>query len=281
MPKFGVARKYAPDLSDYIIKLNQNNVDAYEMGFAYGIPESIPDETIALAKKYNIALSCHLPFWINLGNSNNEKNMDYLLSGLKIAESLESIAVFHLGFYGDKRYPDLKDNIVSVLKQVLSISGVKKAKMGIETTGKQAAIGTVFEIIELIQLIDDKRVMPVIDWSHLYARSNGTDPFAYDDFIRILTELENEIGYKPSHFHGGGIAYKNSNEVEHISAKSYEPPLPYLFTALQDLGYNDFTFIVETPDSLDDVRWLKDVWKTPKEFFNKIPSKKTRTLFDF
>lgn len=280
MIRFGIARKYAKDLPDYIIKLSQKSIDAYEMGFAYGIPEKISEEVINLAKKHKIALSCHLPFWINLGNSNNEKNISCLVRGLKIAEQLSSVAVFHLGFYGRKKWNHIKYYAKEIIQKALQLSKVKKAKLGIETTGKQKAIGTINEIIELVKMINDKRVIPVIDWSHLYARSNGTWPYSYDDFVKILNKFEKEIGYKPFYFHGGGIKYKNGNEVRHISAKTCQPSLPYLFAALQDLGYKKFTFIVESPDSIEDVRWLKEVWNFPTDFFSYIP-KKPKSLFDF
>lgn len=283
MPKFGVARKYAKDLQDYIVMLNQNKVDAYEMGFAYGIPESISDDIIALSKTHKVNLSCHLPFWINLGNLNKEKNINYLVSGLKIAERLESVAVFHLGFYGKiKNKPDeLKRDIINTIQESLDISNVKNGKLGIETTGKQKAIGTVDEIIELIKLINDNRVMPIVDWSHLYARSNGTYPYDCENFEEVLRKIEKEIGYKPYYFHGGGTEYKKGNEVRHVSAKTHEPPLPYLFAALQKLGYVDFTFIVESPDSIEDLKWLKQIWKSPRDYFDEIPRKPPKTLFDF
>jgi len=281
MPKFGVARKYAKDLLNYIAMLNQNNVGAYEMGFAYGIPSDISNETIELAKKYNVSLSGHLPFWINLGNSNKEKNINYLVFGLKAAEKLSSVAVFHLGFYGGKKFGELKWDIVKSIQEALKLSEIENGKLGIETTGKQEAIGTIDEIIELINLISDERVIPIIDWSHLYARSNGVYPYNYQDFRKTLEKVEREIGYRPFYFHCGGIEYKKGNELKHISAKSFEPPAPYLFAALKDLGYKDFTYIVESPDSIEDIKWLKQIWDSPKEYFNEVPSKKTKTLIDF
>lgn len=281
MPKFGVARKYAKDFSDYIVMLNQNNVDAYEMGFAYGIQSDFLDEIIELSKRYNVSLSSHLPFWINLGNSDEERNINYLVSGLKVAEKLNSVAVFHLGFYKNIKFDELKIKIVNLIKKAIESSGIKSGRLGIETTGKQKAIGTVNEVIEILELINDERVIPIIDWAHIYARSNGTYPYYPQDFKEILVNLERKIGYKPSYFHGGGIKYKGGNEVKHISAKTFEPPLPHLFVALKDLSYHDFTFIVESPDSIEDVRWLRQVWNSPKDYLKEVPNKRATTLSDF
>ena len=118
-------------------------------------------------------------------------------------------------------------------------------------------------------MIDDSRVIPIIDWSHIYARSNGKYPSTYNHFAEILERFENELNYKPFYFHGGGIEYKNGNEVRHVTARKMEPPLPFLFAALRDLKYRDVIFIVESPNSIEDIKWLKEVWKNPKRFFNK------------
>ncbi|MEA3229656.1 MAG: TIM barrel protein, partial [archaeon] len=210
-----------------------------------------------------------------------EKNIDYLVSGLKVADRLNTVAVFHLGFYGDKRFDELKGSIVEAMQTALDKSDIKDGRLGIETTGKQKAIGTCDEIIELVKIIGDPRVMPVIDWSHVYARNDGTFPASPKDFKRILNKFEDALGYRPSYFHGGGVEYKNGNEVRHISSRAYEPPLPYLFAALHDLKYSDFTFIVESPDSIEDVRLLRQVWKSPEDYFDNIPSRKAKNLLDF
>lgn len=281
MPKFGVARKYGKDLPNYIRTLKQNNIDAYEMGFAYGVPLVLSEETKELSKVYNISLSGHLPFWINLGNDNEDKNINYLVSGLNIAEQLDCVIVFHLGFYGKKKFSELKESIIKSIQKALDLSGTKKGILGIETTGEQKAIGTVDEIVEIISSINSKRVTPIIDWSHLYARSNGVYPYNVQDFKGILEKIEREIGYKTFYFHGGGVEYKKGNEIKHISAKTFDPPLPYLFAALKDIGYSDFTFIVESPDSIEDVKWLKQVWNYPENYFKDVPNKKTKTLLDW
>ena len=281
MKNFGVARKYAKDLPSYLISLKQSNIEAYEMGFAYGIPSEFSIDVLNLADKLPIKISGHLPFWINLGNGNYEKNLNYLLSGLKIAEIMKSVVVFHLGFYGKSSFKFLRHKIIKIIQKALQISGVENGKLGIETTGKQKAIGTIEEILQLLGDIDDTRVIPVIDWSHLYARNDGFYPYSIEDFKEILEKFETKLNYKPYYFHGGGVDYKNYNEVKHKSANSFEPPLPYLFTAMKDKKYKDFTLIIESPDSINDVNWLKGVWKTPEKYFKKIPKRTKKSLLDF
>jgi len=284
MPIFGVARKYAKDIKKYLEKLSYEGIGAYEMGFAYGIPDILPEEAIEYSYETNIQLSVHLPFWINLGNNENKKNQKYLQGGLKIANDIDSIAIFHLGFYGGKKYKDLEKPICKIIKDLLDLTNFKKGKLGIETTGKQKAIGTLEETISIVNIIDDNRVIPIIDWSHLYARNDGFYPYSVKDFEEILKKTEKSIGYKPNYFHGGGIEYKNGNEIKHQTAKICQPALPYLFQAFQNLNYEEFTLIIESPDSINDIKWLKEVWKNPAQHYHNIPEKKKKmqkSMFDF
>lgn len=281
MKSFGVARKYAKDLPNYLISLKQSNIDAYEMGFAFGIPTEMSNEILSLTDSLPIKISGHLPFWINLGNGEYEKNLNYLVAGLQIAEIMKSVVVFHLGFYGKKKFNFLKSKIIKIIQEAINISRIEQGKLGIETTGKQKAIGTIDEILQIIHILDDSRVIPIIDWSHLYARNNGFYPYSIEDFKEILEKFENKLNYKPFYFHVGGIEYKNGNEVKHKSAKSFEPPLPYLFAAMKDRKYSDFTLIIESPDSINDGNWLKEVWKTPEKYFKKIPPQNKKSILDF
>lgn len=267
MIRLGVARKYGKDLEKYIEKISGQNIDAYEMGFAYGVPEIISNDILQQSKQRNIQLSGHLPFWINLGNlDNTEKNVKYLLDGIRIAEVLESTVVFHLGFYGKNNYKSIFNNIIRCFDLALEQVPLMNGRIGIETTGKQKAIGTVDEIIEIINVLNNPCIVPIIDWSHVFARSNGKEANGYMDFLRILKKFESECVIKPDYFHGGSVIYENGNERKHQSAKHFAPSMPALLSALDDMGYDDYTMIIESPDSINDVNWLKTI-KGGKEMF--------------
>lgn len=75
MIKMGVARKYAKDLDCYIRKIAKEGVNAFEIGFAYGVPEMFPEEYLKCAEDCQVKLSGHLPFWINLENLNNQEKI--------------------------------------------------------------------------------------------------------------------------------------------------------------------------------------------------------------
>ena len=179
------------------------------------------------------------------------------MDGIKLAESLKSIMVFHLGYYGDKSFIEINYNIINCLSLALNTVKLENGYLGIETTGKQKAIGTTDEIISIINKLNNKRVVPVIDWSHIFARSNGTIGNTKESVNKILKTFENECINKPNYFHGGSIEYKNSNEIKHISAKNLQPSMPLIFDCLYERGYEDSTIIIESPDSINDINWLK------------------------
>jgi len=254
--KLGVARKFAPDLVEYITFLGRAGVDALEIGFAFGIPPKLDNEAIAAAKKCEVALSCHLPFWINLGNDNTQKNIEYLTAGLRVANQLGSIAVFHLGFYGGKSFDRLLPSIVSTLREVVDRMGPGIGRLGIETTGKQKALGTVEEIAAIVTNLDGERFIPVVDWAHIYARTDGECPTSVRDVDTILDRC-NEVCTGISYFHGGGIEYKNGNEIRHVSVISGSPSVEMIIATLLERCPDGLTYIVESPDSIEDVKWLR------------------------
>lgn len=267
MIKFGVARKFGKDITKYIQNLAAQNIDAYEMGFAFGVPDSIPCEAIEVAKKNNLLLSGHLPFWINLGNfDNTEKNIRYLVDGIRMAELIKSTVVFHLGYYGKNSFEDIKRNILFCFHEAFNQISLTKGRIGIETTGKQKAIGTVDEIIEIINLLNNPQVVPIIDWSHLFARSDGMEAHGYKSFVSILQKFEEKCIVRPDYFHGGSVIYEKGNEKKHQSAKMLAPSMLSLLNVLEEKGYGDSTLIIESPDSINDVNWLKKL-KGDKNMF--------------
>jgi len=259
MIKLGIARKYAKDLDNYIQKIAAQNIDAFEIGFAFGVPRPFPQDFLKTSKKYNVELSGHLPFWINLGNlEKTTKNIEYLIQGIKVAEELQSTVVFHLGFYGKNNYEIIKKNILFCFKEVLNSIQLKNGKIGIETIGKQKAIGNIDEVIDIFNSLNNPNIVPIIDWSHIFAYSNGTILRSYDGFCEILSKFERKCINKPNYFHGGSVIYENGNEKKHISAKNLSPSMTILISALRDNGYTDYTLIIESPDSINDVNWLKE-----------------------
>ena len=271
MQRLGVAKIYGKDINSFLPKLQQQGVEAYEIGFAYGVDEKIPNETIAIAKNCGIKLSGHIPFFISWVNEEKRLNsIKHFIKGMSFAARLETIAVCHMGYYGDKSFEQLKGQVISGIKEALNQVkqnfDIKKPVLGLETTGKKAEIGTLDEVILITKELPEY-VIPIIDWAHLFARSNGKFLRNVDNFYQVLCQLEIETNLKEFYFHVSGIEYKDGNERKHQSIKSCQPPLPYLFHVLNKAGY-DYTAIIESPEAIDDLKWLKQMSKEPEQWFD-------------
>lgn len=258
MIKLGVARKYAKDLDRYITEISPKGVDAFEIGFAYGVPEVFPEEYLKCAEDCHVKLSGHLPFWINLGNLDNlKKNINYLSSGFHLAEQMKATVVFHLGFYGKNDYESIHRNILKCFDAVLQKIPLKNGRIGIETTGKQKAVGTVDEIIRIVNDLAHPCIVPVVDWSHLYARSNGRVGKDLESCLSVIRLLQNHCSAKLDYFHGGSVSFQNGNEQKHISARNLAPSMLLVQEALEKTKISDYTLIIESPDSINDIKWLR------------------------
>lgn len=256
--KFGVARKYGPDLIRYIPKLHLQNVDAFEIGYAYGT-RPLTEEIKIVAEEEGVSLSGHLPFWINLGNiAATEKNVKYLVDGIRLANSMKSIVVFHLGFYGQNEFNKILGNIIQCFMLAFEEIELTDGVLGLETTGKQKAIGTIEEIVTIVNKLGKSNVLPIIDWSHLFARSNGAIASTLKSVEDVLGYFEDNCLNRLRYFHGGSIEYKDGNEIRHISALACRPSMPIILEALYKKGYGDSTIIIESPDSINDINWLKN-----------------------
>lgn len=72
-------------------------------------------------------------------------------------------------------------------------------------------------------------------------------------FSSILQRFENNCNLIPDYFHGGSVIYENGNEKKHQSARYFSPSMPSLLDVLEKRGYHDYTMIIESPDSINDV----------------------------
>jgi deoxyribonuclease-4 len=273
--KFGVAKVYDSQLMNYLTILHDKAVDVLEIGFAEKMPE-LPSELVKSAKGLGISLTCHLPFTINLAEERDrDRCVRYLAQGIRYAKLMDGLAVFHPGFYGGHPFEEVKSNLLGAIKQALVEEPLGRGKLGIETTGKKAEIGSLEEVLLLVKEIDSDGVVPVIDWAHMYARTQGTFPRSLDDFAEILGKIQDEFDLEMLHCHASGIEFGTSGERKHVSAKTCSPPIPYLMHVLKQ-NQVSFQMVIESPDPLEDLAWLKLVLEDPERWFPLVEQRHER-----
>ncbi len=233
---------------DGIIYTRCLGLSAMEIRFARGfISEEEAKDIKAAAKKTDVAVYVHTPYYINLaGNKRNvEMGVEKIEKTLKLAKIMGArIVTTHLGFYGHLSKKETMKRIVKNLRGIRNRAkknGIEAA-IGIETMGKKEVFGSIEEVVEICRRV--KGTVPVLDISHIHARGNGCLR-EKEDFERIFNMLE---PLKMNHYliHLTGITYSSSGEKYHVPIKKSDIPVIKLLEVLLEREY-DATIISESP----------------------------------
>ena len=147
------------------------------------------------ARAAGISLSLHAPYFINLANPESiQKNNGYVLTSCALAQWMGADrVVVHTGaLMGRPRREalDIARRGMTALLSVIDTAGLGHIALCPETMGKINQLGDLEEVLELCTL--DGRLVPCIDFGHLYARSLGADD-GPEAFSRMLDRVEEEL----------------------------------------------------------------------------------------
>ncbi|RLG14454.1 MAG: hypothetical protein DRN66_02065 [Candidatus Nanohalarchaeota archaeon] len=241
--------------------LIRHGLEAIEIEFVRSIymNEQKAKEFCIEAKKYNISVSVHAPYYINLNSQNPavlEKSKAILVNCLKICDCLEAtVCVVHAAYYSQKSKEETFSIVKNNIEEILS-KAKPKTLFGVEVMGRQSQFGGLEEVLKLCSSI--KGTAPVVDFAHIHARRNGGIK-TKKDFAQILQECK-KYGFPHLHCHYSGILYKDGNEKKHLLINSNEPDYKLLAEVLDEKDY-DLTLICESPDPLGDALLLKKYMK--------------------
>jgi deoxyribonuclease-4 len=244
--------------------IKEIGLDAFEYQATYGVRISKQSamELSHNAKKNNILVSMHAPYYINLSSQKEDvikKSIIRLVQSARAGEWMNSYRiVFHVGFYTkyspDEAMKKTKESIFELLDK-LENEGIKNYTFAPETTGKKSQIGSLDEIIDLCQTFDN--FAPTVDFAHMHARSLGSIK-TKDDYSKIFNKLEAELGISSIHSHFTKIEYSDKGERKHhvLADEKFGPPLTPLLELVSENDFN-VTFICETPYLDIDSREMK------------------------
>ncbi|MFH1501054.1 MAG: TIM barrel protein [archaeon] len=234
---------------------SQNGLRACEIAFTYGVYIRDKEDAVRIGKKakeLEIKLSIHAPYWINLNSAEKVKikqSKERILACCQVAEWLGAErVVFHPGFYGKmdekETYRNIRAEILELQEKIKSKKW--KVKLCPETTGKVNVFGKEEEILKLVK---DTKCGFTIDFSHLYARSQGRMSYKemYDK-VKSFDEL---------HCHFSGIEFSDKGERRHVDTPDSE-----IKKLLKVLPKNkDITIINEAPNPPRDAVRMLNIWK--------------------
>jgi deoxyribonuclease-4 len=172
-------------------------------------------------------MSLHSPYYISLTNLENlEKNIGYVLQSCAAAKTMGAGRIIvHTGSATGRDRSDALADAAQTLHIILGemeSAGYGELTLCPETMGKINQLGDFGEVMRLCA--EEERLIPCIDFGHLYARSLGADE-GYERTAQMLTQMESTIGAERTqvfHCHFSRIEYSKGGEKKHLTFKDTE-----------------------------------------------------------
>ena len=188
--------------------LRELGLDCYEYQCGKGVHvgEDTARKVGLAAREHGIVLSLHAPYFINLANPDPEalqKTIGYITGACLVAGWMGAgRVVIHSGALMKRTRWEALDTALDSLREVIKAcdgAGFSHIALCPETMGKINQLGDLDEVLELCTL--DERLVPCVDFGHLYARSLGADE-GEKVFGRMLDRMEQVLGAeRASRFH--------------------------------------------------------------------------------
>ena len=220
-----------------------------------------------LARKLDVSLSAHGPYYINLLSSDPAK---LAASKERIMQTARVVAatgyrrvVYHPAFYGAHSKPEALKLVVKAHQELLDQIEKEKLKVQLcpENTSHDAQFGTVEELSALSNHFGLEKVAMTIDYSHVHARGNGAIK-TKADYAKLFDLMEKGLGRKyvqDFHSHFTGVDWKGGHDT-HLEIKSNSPPFEPLAQLIAEQGYGG-TIISESPTIEADALNMKKIYE--------------------
>ncbi|MCL2766780.1 MAG: TIM barrel protein [Peptococcaceae bacterium] len=220
--------------------LREQGLGAFEYQCGHGVRIGIETaEKLGFqAREYDIQLSLHAPYYINLCNNDPDKmakTKDYFLSSLKAANAMNATTVvFHPGSAAkiDRReaLAIAKKNFTAILNDVLK-EGLSHITLAPETMGKRNQLGSLEEVLELCEL--SEQVKPAVDFGHIHAVTGGSliNKEAYAKILDLIKDRLGQEYLQNLHVHFSPIEFTAGGEKKHRTTLDVEIGPDFTFLA--------------------------------------------------
>lgn len=253
--------------------LNQKGLTAYEYQCGHGvrISDDAAGDLGAEAKKYDVTLSVHAPYYISLSSVEEEKrrrSVDYILQTLRAADRMGAgRVVVHSGSCGKitrREALDLAKNTLSEAIKAADENGFGHIRICPETMGKVNQLGNIEEVMELCSI--DERLLPTLDFGHINAQSLGKFKTKKQlDYIFDL--MENKLGIERAsmfHSHYSRIEYTNSGEKKHhtMAETEYEPDFEPIAEIIAKREFHPIMICESAGTQAEDAIKMRDIYRS-------------------
>lgn len=244
-------------------------LDAMEIEFVrrISLTEQSAREIASVARSLDVALTVHAPYYVNLASPDKSKaeasaQRVYQSAVIGYAAGAWSVC-FHAAYYMGKSSEEVYLIVKETLKSIITKLQDESTEIWLrpEITGSPAEFGTLDELLRLSSELE--MVMPVIDFAHLHARSNGAFN-SYEEFSNVLSAIEDALGRDALdnlHIHVSGIEYGEKGEIRHLNLRESDFRYDDLVRALKDFGVKG-VLISESPNLEEDALLLKKLYES-------------------
>lgn len=255
------------------LKVNGLTAYEYQCGNGVRITEATAKELGKAAKEAGIALSLHSPYYISLSSvepEKRQKSVDYIMASLKAADAMGATrVVVHSGSCAKIDRATALSYAKETLKSALATAeeaGLSHIAICPETMGKLNQLGTLEEVLELCRL--DERMLPTIDFGHIYARSLG-GLTTKEQFAEMLNQVENALGWERTrqfHCHFSPIEFTASGEKKHLTfaQKEFGPDFGPLAELLSERDWAPTIISESAGTQADDAMLMRDLYQAAK-----------------
>ncbi len=255
--------------------LREIGLDCYEYqcGKGVNVGEATARKIGLAAAEHGISLSLHAPYFINLANPDPEslqKTIGYITSACLAADWMGAgRVIIHSGALMKRKRREAQDIALRSIKEVVKAcddAGFAHMTLCPETMGKINQLGDLDEVLELCTV--DGRLIPCVDFGHLYARSLGADDGA-EAYCRMLDRMKEVLGEERAsrfHSHFSHIEFTpNGGEKCHRTFDNdggYGPDWTPLAAEVASRGWSP-TFICESAGTqAEDALTMKQVYQS-------------------
>ena len=231
------------------------DVYEYQCGKGVNVREETAQKLGAAAREAGIALSLHAPYFINLANPDPEslqKTIGYIVSACEAADWMGAKrVVIHSGALMKRTRREAMEIAIPSLKAVIAAcdeAGYGHIALCPETMGKINQLGDLDEVLELCTL--DERLIPTVDFGHLYARTLG-ELEGHEACVKMLDRIQEVLGENRArtfHSHFSKIQFTpNGGEKMHLTfqQEDFGPDPAPLMAEVARRGWSP-TFICES-----------------------------------
>lgn len=202
---FSACHKSSLDAPEWLREFGLDHYE-YQCGKGVRVSEELAAKMKENARKNGITISLHAPYFINLANpakESLEKNIGYVLASCQAVKRMDGErVVIHSGTLMKRTRKEAlaiaKKSLTAII-QACDAAGYTQISLCPETMGKINQLGDLDEVLELCRL--DERLIPCVDFGHLYARSLGEDE-GLSATVTMLDKIESSLGHeRASQFH--------------------------------------------------------------------------------